>query len=301
MEERLQKFARLVDAGSFTKAAHLMHISQPALTSAIKKLERELQAELLVRGSHSFTLTTAGTIAYHAAKDLGARTQNLKLQLHEVANEKVTLNIGMIDSVADLLFVHDNTLPELEQNAHLSLTIDNSRNLVTYVEHNDIDVAFVAEPQIIPSALTSVSLGDEPLVLVTQTGYLPQTMAELTKGALYHFLSYNQRSWTYHLVHRYLSAKNITIHPTFYSTSPEIMLQLVLAHQAAAALPYLLVRPYLEEGRLACITIGESGTIARSIVGLHRRGRMLPTQAKTLIAQTQTSLNRLTAEATTRL
>jgi LysR family transcriptional regulator, transcriptional activator of the cysJI operon len=298
MEDRLRKFARLVDAGSFTRAAHLMHISQPALTTAIKKLERELRTELLIRGGHGFTLTTAGTMAYKTAKELGVQTQNLRLQLSETANEKVTLHIGMIDSIADLLFVHQDNLPELEQETHLSLTVDNSQNLVTYVDHDDIDVAFVAEQLNTPSSLTATPLGEEPLVLVTQAAYAEQTAAELRKGSLHHFLSYNQHSRTYHLVNRYLTAQNITLHPTFYSTSPEIMLQLVLAHRAVAALPYLLVKNHLEGGKLSRVQVGKSSVIARRIVSLHRTGRVLPVQAEVLIAQTGKELSRLTAEAT---
>src|SRR5688572_9285664 len=106
MEDRLYKFARLVDAGSFTKAAAAMHISQPALTTAIKKLERELHAELLIRDSHTFRLTAAGAVAYDTAKELSTQARNLKLRLSEAADRKVHLNLGMIDSVADLLFVH---------------------------------------------------------------------------------------------------------------------------------------------------------------------------------------------------
>lgn len=297
MEDRLQKFARLVDAGSFTKAASLMHISQPALTTAIKKLERELRTELLVRGRHMFTLTTAGTIAYKAAKELGVQTRNLTLQLSETANEKVTLHIGMIDSIADLLFVHQDNLPELEQGTHLSLTVDNSRNLITDVEHDDIDVAFIAESPLTPSSLTSVRLGEEPLILVTQTAYVAQTTAELQKGSLFHFLSYNQHSRTYHIVNRHLAAQNITLHPTFYSTSPEIMLQLVLTHRAVAALPYLLVRDHLEDGRLSRVKAGGNGIIARHIVSLYRTGRVLPAQAAALITQTQAELAKLTTDA----
>jgi DNA-binding transcriptional LysR family regulator len=133
--------------------------------------------------------------------------------------------------------------------------------------------------------------------LVTQTAHLPETMADLKTGALYHFLSYNQLSRTYHLVNRHLSERSITVHPTFYSTSPEIMLQLVLAHRAVAALPYLLVRRHVQEGSLARIKIGESSIIARRMVSLHRSGRVLPAQATALISQTQEGLARLAAEA----
>ena len=57
MEDRIRKFAHLIDAGSFTKAARDLHISQPALSMAVQKLERELHAPLYIRASQPVTPT----------------------------------------------------------------------------------------------------------------------------------------------------------------------------------------------------------------------------------------------------
>ncbi|HET8670131.1 MAG TPA: LysR family transcriptional regulator, partial [Candidatus Saccharimonadales bacterium] len=146
MESRLYKFARLVEAGSFTKAAAILHISQPALTTAIKKLERELKAELLVRDSHTFKLTAAGGIAYATAREINVQASNLKLRLAEAATQKVQLRLGLIDSIADMLFIHSDNLQMLEQGTHLSLSVDNTTKLLTYVEHDELDIALVSRP-----------------------------------------------------------------------------------------------------------------------------------------------------------
>lgn len=282
MEDRLQKFARLVDAGSFTKAAIRMHISQPALTTAVKKLERELHAELLVRDSHTFRLTPAGQEAYNAAKTMDVEVQNLQVRLRELAHEKTALTIGMIDSIADLLFVHGDNLTALEQGTRLSLTVDNSAQLTKYVEHDELDVAFVAASSKMPRTLTITPLGNEPLVLVTQPAYLADAQADIARGELRHFLSYNQKSQTFQLITEHMTTQGLTLTPTFHSTSPEIMLQLLLSHKATAVLPYLLVKKYIEQGRLMQVMHGKQGVIARSIVSVHRTGRVLPTPATSL-------------------
>jgi DNA-binding transcriptional LysR family regulator len=297
MEQRLDKFAQLVDAGSFTKAAAKLHISQPALTTAIQKLERELHAGLLVRNGHSFSVTSAGKAAYKAAKDIGLHSANLKLQLQELANEKSVLNLGMIDSVADLLFVHEDNLPELEQGTRLSLVVDNSSQLIRYVEHDDLDVAFIAHPATLPYTLTADPLGNEPLVLVTQAAYLTETQADIQQGILHHFLGYNQNSQTYKLIARHLTAAHITAYPTFYSTNPEIMLQLLLAHRATAILPYLLVRPHLAQGTLSKVDIGPTRTISRPIASIHRTGRTTGKQVSALESRAKQLLSLLASEA----
>jgi DNA-binding transcriptional LysR family regulator len=297
MEERLHKFAKLVDAGSFTRAAELMHISQPALTSAIKKLERELHCELLIRGGREFRLTAAGSMAYETAKQLHVEAQNLRQRLAESEGKKVSLRLGMIDSVTDMLFVHGDTLRRLEQSTQLSLTVDNSDRLIRSIEHDDLDVAFIANPSSLSQSLMSINLGQEPLVLVTHRSHAVQVQKEVGQGCVRNFLGYNQNSHTYQLISQHLASIGISAQHRFYSTSPSIILELALAKRGSAALPYLLVKPYLENGQLVPIKAASGSIIARTIVSLHRSGKQLPTEVNNLLAQTQNQLTRLMQQA----
>lgn len=297
MEDRLQKFARLVDVGSFTKAAQALHISQPALTTAIQKLERELKSELIVRRGHTFTITTAGQSAYDTAKAMAVQTDNLKLRIHELSDEKVTLRLGMIDSIASLLLVRNDNLSLLNKVAHLSLIVDNSTRLSSYVAHNDVDMALTAQLRALSHTLSSTYLGDEPLVTVAHTQYAKQANLEIRHGKLPNFLSYNLHSQTHQLVDEHLAAKGVTTEPIFYSTSPEIMLQILLTHQATAVLPYMLVKPYIERGALQRIQTGRGGVIARPILCVQRTNSKLPAVAQNLIRELHLQLQNLQREA----
>jgi len=287
----------LVEARSFTKAAQRMHISQPALTAAIQKLERELHTELLVRTGHGFTLTAAGRIAYDAAKDLTVRMRNLRVQLLEATRQKVALTVGTIDSIAELLFVQGSGLRQIEQNAQLSLTINNSAQLVLAVEHDELDVAVIAEPPHTPPNLRMEIVGEEPLVLVTSREQLADVRQALLAGQLKQFLAYNHNSQTYQLVERFLEQHGIAVQPSFYSTSPEIMLQLVLAGQGTAVLPYLLVRGHLQTGTLKMLHIGDEQVITRRIVSIRRAGRAVPAAAQQLLQQATDDLRLLATAA----
>lgn len=298
MEDRLHKFAHLVEAHSFTKAAAGLHISQPALTTAIKKLERELRAELLVRGGHTFRLTSAGELAYATAKELGIQTSNLKLRLQEAADEKVALNLGMIDSIADLLFVHGDQLQELEEGARLSLTVNNSTQLIQLVANDELEVALIAAPAQPITSLEVTPVAEEPLALVASAAVSGQVIDDLQHGRIEHFLGYNQNSQTFQLVERHFKERGVTMQTTFYSTSPEIMLQLVLAGRGAAVLPYLLVKNYLAAGSLTAIATrgGGSGYINRQIVSINRAGRVIPKSAQRLLDNCQSGLGLLRKE-----
>jgi DNA-binding transcriptional LysR family regulator len=60
MFERMQHFVWVVDEGTFTAAAKRAHITQPALTASIQRLEESLGAVLLVRGHKGAMVTAAG-------------------------------------------------------------------------------------------------------------------------------------------------------------------------------------------------------------------------------------------------
>lgn len=297
MEERLLKFARIVDAGSFTKAAQELHISQPALTTAVKKLERELASELIVRSSRGLTMTAAGELAYDTAKQLATEAQNLRVQLAEQDARKVSLRLGLIDSLADLLFVHGGYLHELQQTSEASLTIDNSARLIELVEHDKLDMALVARPARLSSSLTARGLASEPLLFVCQAKNADLCNQELAQKQLRHFLCYNRASRTFRLISEHFAQHGITIEPSFYSTSPEIMLQLALGGGGAAVLPLLLVKPHLKTGQLVPVTLGTGAVITRQIVEVRRRGRKLPAQAQALAMGAQKQLQQLGREA----
>lgn len=60
MLRELEHFLAIAGAGSFTAAARLVHLSQPALTASVHRLEDAVGARLLLRGRHGAELTAAG-------------------------------------------------------------------------------------------------------------------------------------------------------------------------------------------------------------------------------------------------
>src|SRR6516165_2804508 len=65
---RLSLFLAVADDGSFTRAAKATYTSQPAVSLAIKELERELGAELFYRLGRQVALTPAGVALVEPAR-----------------------------------------------------------------------------------------------------------------------------------------------------------------------------------------------------------------------------------------
>lgn len=272
MEDRLQKFSRLVDAGSFTKASTELHMSQPALSMAIGKLERELRTTLFVRGARPLRLTPAGELAYAAAQELAARTHNLASQLAALADEPVSIGLGMIDSAASTLFLAGDALAQLERRAKISVVVNNSRFLLEAAARSRIDMAFIAEQsRALPTALEATFVATEPLVAICHASQHAETQQLMRRGRLPHFISYDQPSTSYELICRALQQQGITPEPAFYSTSPEVMLRLALLGRGTAVLPYLLVRNHIQDGTIALLGHEQPTVIGRRISSVKRR------------------------------
>ncbi|SHN06986.1 nitrogen assimilation transcriptional regulator NAC [Roseibium suaedae] len=65
---RLRFFITIVDTGSITRAADLLHIAQPALSQQLATLEDHFRKKLLIRGHQGVTMTEAGKILYRHAQ-----------------------------------------------------------------------------------------------------------------------------------------------------------------------------------------------------------------------------------------
>jgi LysR family nitrogen assimilation transcriptional regulator len=65
---RLKYFVKIVDIGSLTQAADILHIAQPALSQQLATLEGEVHQQLLVRTKRGVTPTEAGKVLYRHAQ-----------------------------------------------------------------------------------------------------------------------------------------------------------------------------------------------------------------------------------------
>jgi DNA-binding transcriptional LysR family regulator len=66
----MKAFVTVAELGSFSKAAEVLNLTQPALTRKIKKIESNLNTALFVRTTRKIQLTQAGAMLLPKAKSL---------------------------------------------------------------------------------------------------------------------------------------------------------------------------------------------------------------------------------------
>ncbi|WP_306319004.1 MULTISPECIES: LysR family transcriptional regulator [unclassified Streptomyces] len=174
MEMRqLEYFIAVAEEQNFTRAAERVHISQSGVSAQIRRLEREIGAELFDRSARTVTLTVAGKAALEHARATLAAAGSIGRAVAEVTELiRGRLTIGMVigctvTPLFDALAAFHEAYPGVE----LSLLEDGSDRLVEGVRGGDIDVALIGAAHAAPDDLDSLTLIDERLVVAVPAGH----------------------------------------------------------------------------------------------------------------------------------
>lgn len=287
MDHKIEKFMAVVEAESFTDAAERLHISQPALSITIKNLEKELGVQLIIRGGNYFQVTEAGKLLYDYGITMRLQDDNLRRELSEEIKSERVLRLGMIDSVADLLFSSNR----IDFDGQTEVRIDNTGRLIREVELDRVDIAFVTEPLgAIDDKFKVYSAGSEKFALVCGAKQANEIRKSIKNDALIpNFLTYDQSSTTFRRISAHLSSRSITLQPKFFSTSPDLLRQMALQAKGVALLPLHKVKKDIRSGKLA-VVIGVD--FSRPIIAMTLEGKYMSSDMKNLISSINNELKK---------
>jgi len=167
----LHSFIVLADHLHFGQAAEALHLSQPALTKQIQRLEDKVNGPLLVRGYRRVTLTPAGEILRDRARSLLKEAEIAEHMTRLAVSGKAgLLRIGFgIASLASglpkILTRFRQHFPEVQVAMRDMATPDQ----IEALEQGDIDVGFIRLPVERPDLIT-VPIFEEMLVAAVPRG-----------------------------------------------------------------------------------------------------------------------------------
>ena len=97
-------FVAIVDHGSLSRAARVLHIVQPALTQQLQQLEEELGATLLHRSAQGMQATDAGRVFYEHALAILKQVSDAKSAVNQSADKPSgTVALGIPQSASGAL------------------------------------------------------------------------------------------------------------------------------------------------------------------------------------------------------
>lgn len=101
----LRYFLTVVREESITKAAEVLHITQPTLSRQLSQMEEEIGVRLFDRGSRKISLTNEGLLLRRRAEEilqLVDKTEKELVEQEEQVEGKITIGCGEIASVGQL-------------------------------------------------------------------------------------------------------------------------------------------------------------------------------------------------------
>jgi len=152
---------------SFSKAAKLLHMSQPAVSTQVKNLEEYYQGQLLTRTPQGVTLTKAGEVFYNYAQKILDLQDEMEQQIETVfQHENNQVVVGASTTIGNValpcsIYLFKEQFPEVE----LCLNIANAEEVLNMVMTDVVDIG-VVEGETESSALKSFQVATDELVLI---------------------------------------------------------------------------------------------------------------------------------------
>lgn len=144
--DQLRYFLKVAEYGSFTRAAGVLRVSQPALSRSIQKLEEELGQPMFERQTRRLVLTEAGDLLQARAKQILTLMEDTRAEITD-DGQTGRIRVAAIPTIAPYF------LPQILQHfgrsfpkATVIVQEDTTDNLMRALTDGAIDVAIVALP-----------------------------------------------------------------------------------------------------------------------------------------------------------
>ena len=170
--KQLKLFRDIARELSFVKVAQQNHITQPAVSAHIKKLEDELGKRLFNRTPHNTQLTSEGELILDDVKEILHLCEGLKIKSRYSqgileGNIRIAAihSVGMYE-IGDFLSSFMKAFPRV----HIHLEFRRADEIYNLLNKEAIDVGVVAYPE----KRTNIEVtpcGEDDLVLITHPGH----------------------------------------------------------------------------------------------------------------------------------
>ncbi|QOF94118.1 LysR family transcriptional regulator [Novacetimonas hansenii] len=265
----IQEVAR---EGSLTAAGMRLHLTQPALSHAIRKIENQLDVKIWRREGRSLVLTQAGEWLLSLANRLLPQFELAEKRLEQFSNgERGTLRIGM-ECHPCYQWLLKVVSPYLERWPRVDVDVRQKFQFggIGALFSNEIDILVTPDPLYKPG-LKFTPVFDYELVLAVgpdhplqNTKFIaPEQLADET------LITYPVPSERLDIYTQFLQPAGIAPRQQKQIETTDIMLVMVAHGRGVAALPRWLVKEYTTRFKLYPVRLGKKG-IAKQIFLGHR-------------------------------
>ena len=282
--QAVRLFIRVVDLGSFSKAAADLGMGQPSATKLVAKLEKQLGSRLLHRSTHGVTPTEIGSLYYEKCKLIAhhveeAETVAALLQSQLQGGLRISTSVAFGRRVLAPLVMRFMAF-----NPRLQVELSFEDRYVDLVAQG-VDVA-IRMGRLADSTLGSRYLGMNPWLVVGSSDYLtrrgvPQLPADLlSHDALIYSTVQGDARWQFTGAEG--QPTQVPVRGPLRSNSLSALLAAVRGGMGLAALPCYVAQESLRTGAVQQV-LANWALPAQEIHAVFPSPRMLPTKVSGFI------------------
>lgn len=280
----LEAFVAVARLCSFTRAARLLNVSQPALTVQIRQLEETLTVRLLDRNTRSVRLTRVGEELAPVFERLLAEIDGVVAGAKELSSvSKGVVRVAALPSIAATL------LPRViaafrKQHPGVSVVVRDrvEQQVVSMVREEEVDLG-IGSPGDAETGLDFTLLFKDHMSLVMSAGspLLRKKQIGLKDLAGFPLILLGAESSVRHLLNRALDSLGVSVTPEYEVTLMSTVAGMVRAGLGVAVLPSVA----LEMGELTGLRSRplREPMLTREIGVLRRSGRTLSPAAESFL------------------
>ena len=287
----IQLFIRIVESGSFSKAAEELHITQPTATKHVAALEDRLGVRLLNRNTRGVSATEIGTLYYQKCKTIQREVEEAD-NLASLLQSRLGGTLRVSTSVAfGRRVLTPLVLAFMHEHAEISIDLSFDDRYVNLVEQG-VDAA-LRMGRLADSSLGSRYLGVNPWLAAASPDYLarrgePSTPADLARHACLVYSSV-QGDDRWQFSDALGASISVQVQGPLRSNNLSAVLAAARAGQGVAVLPWYVAREAVAEGSMRPLLPGFM-LPAQELHAVYPSPKMLPSKVATFIAFLQARL-----------
>lgn len=285
--KKLLYFAAVIEHGSLNRAAKLLRVSQPALSTSMDRLEAEVGMRLLERGPKGIVATKSGDILYCHARLIREEIELAERDLLNALDAQTeSIRIGSLPSLASKIVpMALSKWRETHQDCHLEVVENAQFDLLTGLLRRDFDfvIGFTKVFDMLDGLRQRVLFRDT-LCVIAGPNHPLREHAKLTWEDLvrYPWISPTSRR-THTVLEQIIPTLDAPLPQITVCGSVSLLKSLVAATEHLALLPAHAVSEEIAEHRLFALPF-QDPTLSRDIAVFFREGYVMDQSRRDLVS-----------------
>jgi DNA-binding transcriptional LysR family regulator len=278
---QLEAFLEVARQHNLSRAAEILHVTQPGLSARLQALEQELDVRLFERSRRGMQLTSAGrAFLPYTERALDSLLAGRAVVSEHAAGTAGELVIGAAPSVGTYVlpallqrFVRDHA------SVRLVVRTGHSEEIVESVARGELDVGLVRE--IHRPGVVLTPLYEDELLLVVPPGHAFASRGRISLGMLSSttLILFDRSSSYYEVTNATFREAGVVPRSTIELDNIDAAKQMVGHGLGVALLPHTAVAGEIARGGLRAIAIDDARPIKRRILAVRPAGPSSPSPA----------------------